>query len=712
MTEPNLIDKWKNELPIEIQSNLSIIQDICSKINSFDLISYIAFYNHLHNSEEYTDYRDDKHFFVSEVVACQCLKSDFVDDTSILTEEILEDFLNIQRATLKYCTMTDAKQMFEEEEKDDVFNEIVSKIENESKKVRNPGHPKHHLIFSKELFKPFGNQIMSIFGFTLDNSITIRDNIARFLNFKYNKFLNEVEERARYHSKQTIGFKNGKISKNELIIEVDNIEEIAKLSDSEIRKIYKVYFFNELLANFNKAGTFSAYELADFLEIPLENVENFLDRFSCGFTSVENSENIYQPNSILKQKPLIKYNNKYVIPSIPLLVWVVEDAFENEFKKNVKLYGKFISYKHDFLLRQSEIYFKNILPKSTFYSNMFYGNKENRFETDGLLVFNDYLFIIEAKANRLSSKAKSGHKLKTDDHLNDIIKGSYSQCLRTLSYLKENKDVVFENKNKQKVNLQLNDFKEVVLVSLTLEQLGNIVPILKTSDKLNYFDDNHFPWIISIYDLVVVNDFFETPSLLISYLKVRNKFLTYENTYIYEELDLIGYFLKQRGAQLSFMIEENKNDGVNHFYFEPETDFINNYYMYKFNLPNKYIRKPSYFSNIEFKELISKIDDSNLPQSIETSVQLMGFNKKSITELSKRYKKNIKQFQKDKQLHDCSIFTKERGGLGFTYMIAKDEHLLKEKLSKYIHYKKTQLFAHTWIGVGEIDGKIKYIQMI
>lgn len=134
--------------------------------------------------------------------------------------------------------------------------------------------------------------------------------------------------------------------------------------------------------------------------------------------------------------------------------------------------------------------------------------------------------------------------------------------------------------------------------------------------------------------------------------------------------------------------------------------------MYKFNYPNKFIKKPSYFTNPDFKELICKIDSSYLPYSIETSVLLMEYNKISIEELSKKYRKAKTMFLKDKELHDCSIFTKERGGFGFTYMVSQNEEELKGKLEFYITYKKKQMFAKTWIGVGELKNEIKFIYSV
>lgn len=370
--------------------------------------------------------------------------------------------------------------------KGNIFNEIVNRIELTSKHVRNPGHPKHHLIFSEKLYKPFNVTIKNIFGFILEDSIIIRDKISSFLNFKYNNEKEKVENKAKECSKEAIKFKHKKISKEHLLINIVNIDELITYSDQEIRQLCRINYLNNFYAQFSNVGTFSVKELSEFLDLEYKNVKCFLDLFSCTFNSLEDDVEIYQPISILKSKPIIKHKDKYIIPSIPLLIWVVEETFENEFRKNLKLYGKYISTKHDFLLNQGVEYFQKLLPTSEIETNLFYEIDGNRYETDGIILYNNILIIIEAKANKLSNKAKAGHNLKTKDHLNDIIKDSYNQALRTISYLKDNEVAIFTNKKKQKLQLQLKNFNEVIIVSLTLEQLGNIIPIIKTTDKLNF----------------------------------------------------------------------------------------------------------------------------------------------------------------------------------------------------------------------------------
>lgn len=62
------------------------------------------------------------------------------------------------------------------------------------------------------------------------------------------------------------------------------------------------------------------------------------------------------------------------------------------------------------------------LPRVKVFKNIFYKINQNRYETDGIIVYDGYVFIVEAKANLFSDKAKKGHNLKTNDHINDIIK--------------------------------------------------------------------------------------------------------------------------------------------------------------------------------------------------------------------------------------------------------------------------------------------------
>ncbi len=689
----------------KINENFKVIEGISRKINSLELLSFLAYFNSLHSKDEYEDYRKGRNYFVSEVVANQCLKNEIVDNSNVNDEDKLSYYFEIQEATLNYCSLRTSKDLSDKYIKGDLLNEISSKIELETKTVKNPGHPIHHLQFSKELYKPFNDQIYQSFGFTLSDILLISDGLLEFLTKRLEKQRKQYNNLSNFFTRETIKLKKGKSKKKNIIYNDIDFSDLVKKNESEIREYFVNFFKIQFLYNVEKSWVFKLEELSEFLNIDIRNVTSLFDIFSIGFNSLPDSLDIFNSENILIKKPFIKNKDSYLLTSVPLLTWCASELFENFFKKNSKLFGKFTKQKHNFLQITSEKYFQNILPGAKQYSNMFYGSTESRMETDGIIIFNEYLFIIEAKANKLSSKAKSGHYLKVKDQLEDILISSHNQALRALSYLKEKKEVEFSNKLNQKLNLKISDYKEVYLVSLTLEQFGNIVPIIKNNDNEDFFEKSNFPWVISLYDLVIINDLFETPSLFFKYLDFRNSYLKYSNTYIFEELDLIGYFLKGLGGNILNLLE---NKDFSYFQFSPETDFINDYY-FQIQKGILNINKPSYFKNKIFKELITKIDMSNLNYSIETSLYLLSFNPKSIFDLTQKYKKTIDQFKIDKKLHDCSIYTQNEGGFGFTYMIDSCEDNLLEVLENYIKYKKSQFNSKVWIGIGEINSQTKFI---
>ncbi len=704
-------DDWLKSLPVEIEKNYKVIENICENVNSLDLISNISFYNSLQNPEEYVDDRGDKHFFIAEAIAIQCLKKPIVEVTTLDNVELQTALKNIQDATLKYCSLIDALNMGSTSSKDDVLSEISMKLQRDSTHIRNPGHPKHHLYFSEEMLEPLSSYIEKKFGFTHLDSIIIRDEITDFLNEKYSKKYETLKLKGNFLAREIIKLKNNRDHDIELLNTIENLEKVAKFSDSDIIKFCLDLTSLDFFRNLSDIYCFTATELSIYLKLETDNVTKFLELFSTTFNSIGSSENIFQPINIFTKKPLIKHGETFIIPSLPLFIWSVEEFYKDEFKKDIKAFAKFTLEKHDYLLNKGMSYFETLLPGAKIYKNIFYEIEENRYETDGLVIYDNNIFIIEAKANFISDKAKKGHILKAKDHINDIIRESNRQANRLIDYLSNSK-VQFFHSNGKKQEIDLKENSKCIVVTLTLESVGSIVPLLKTTDHLKLFNNDYFPWIISLYDLVVIADFFDTPSVLFHYLNSRMNFLCNEKASIYEELDLIGYFIKYGGLPFQDSDKsEGRLDSADFIYFEPESDFINNYYMFKFS-QRRNIKKADFFSNLIFKEFIEKIDKSSINRRIEVSTFLLKISNNSKKVLMQYIKKCKKSFKKDRELHDATMYFDQNGGTGFTYMIANDENYLNEKMQSYIMFKKKQMGARKWIGVGEFQNKLRVINII
>src|SRR5699024_5121643 len=325
---------------------------------------------------------------------------------------------------------------------------------------------------------------------------------------------------------------------------IEQLEELSAMNYNKMVELLTNSLSSDMFYRFSSVYAFTSEELSEFTKIPSERVKSFLNKYSCSFPALEKDYDVYNVNSILKTKPILRNSESFIVPSIPQLTWAVESVIEDVIKKSKKkIKNTWSTFRHDFLLEHSLEYFKQILPNAEFFPpNLYYNFEEKLCETDSIIIYDKVLFIIEAKGHRISEKSKQGHELKTKDHLDDIVENSYDQGIRTLKYIDSKEVSEFKTKNGKKYEIERDKFDDVVLVTLTLEPIGSLSMHVKATNKIGYFNDGHFPWIISIYDLVVIADLFYNPLLFIHYIKRRKAFLSYDFLHTHEELDLIAYY--------------------------------------------------------------------------------------------------------------------------------------------------------------------------
>ena len=122
-----MVDEWFNNLPVDIEKFYSFLSENVKKFQTFDLLSYFSYYNHLHDSETYSDFRGDKNFFVSEVLALLCLKNEFANESTISEEDYMELIMEMQKTVLNYCEINDALEIKTENKRKHTVNYILSK---------------------------------------------------------------------------------------------------------------------------------------------------------------------------------------------------------------------------------------------------------------------------------------------------------------------------------------------------------------------------------------------------------------------------------------------------------------------------------------------------------------------------------------------------------------------------------------------------------
>src|SRR5690242_13679022 len=113
------INTWFENLPVQTAELLDELKDKVSQMETFDLLSNISFYNHIHDAQEYTDYRGDKMFVVSELITLIALKQNYVSRSVVDMADGLALFKKVQELGNRYFALMTMLQMKDNRPDDD-----------------------------------------------------------------------------------------------------------------------------------------------------------------------------------------------------------------------------------------------------------------------------------------------------------------------------------------------------------------------------------------------------------------------------------------------------------------------------------------------------------------------------------------------------------------------------------------------------------------
>jgi len=702
------IDIWFKNLPGEATQVLHDLEEKVVQMETFDLLSNISLYNHTYDTQEYTDYRGDRMHVTSELLALIALKRNYQHSSVIDANDAMAHIKEVQDLGSKYLSiMTIVQMRVNDIEDHHSMAGIALRTMRDETYIRNPGLPEHHLMFSSELYAPIETEIKNKFGFSIQESITIRKTISILLNDRIDKVRKDIHSKTIELFSEVFKFRSTKIVPENSLLTQENLEELNKLSRKQIREVCFNHCVADLYFHLGRYYCFTVKDLAEFSNLDEATVEHFVKHFSCTFPSVPDNDQLISPNSILKSRPLVIHEGKILVPSYPLLTWCVEPLIEKHLRSVPKLGERFKNTKHDFLLKKGTDLFSTIFnDKIEIFTNLYYyenENKENRFETDAIFRYERTLFIIEAKGQRFSQPAKEGKIIRTEAHMKEIVRDSYMQGLRTLKYIRSKPTAAFSTEKKKMINFSRNDVDNIVLISLILEPIGNVIPLIRTSNELGFFENDVFPWIISIYDLQVIADHLEMPILLPHYIKRRQEFLSKKNIHVFEEADLLSYYLFNR-LYIEKMLRDAEEEDADMIYLENGTDEISNYYMQKFR--NKIPNPPKLKLNLPeiFKKILTSIEKSRFSHRQAIMMAILDLSPQAIEKFKEYIEKLKFLFFTDGKIHDCSILSNISGKkVGFTFMTGPNVLELDKNLYAFCRFKGEETKADAWIGFGDTN---------
>ncbi|WP_394217536.1 hypothetical protein [Halobacillus trueperi] len=357
----------------------------------------------------------------------------------------------------------------------------------------------------------------------------------------------------------------------------------------------------------------------------------------------ENNLQIMIKETPIKYKPFIGFGSKYYCFSIDNLF----DNFYRTILRAIRRRKEGISNKINNIQKElSEAlplkFFKNILPTSQMFQSVFYkapvgANGKNEWcECDGIILFDNVMIIMEVKGGALSPVSPFSDEDAYKESLNNLAKNPYEQSLRFYEEFKRTGKIdIYQKESKKRYKL-IKSIENVEFIQACCITLDDFNEIASQIEKTEFIQNNDLPiWCISINDLRVYPELFDSPSLFLNYLYQRSH--ATKNPYIKlnDELDHLGMYFAYNDYSTRIKEIANEED-IQEIFIESHRDEIDAYMARKINSGNYEgerenfselffgpVSKPSQEMEPMFKQLITLLDRSKQNSCIRVARYLL-----------------------------------------------------------------------------------------
>jgi hypothetical protein len=231
-------------------------------------------------------------------------------------------------------------------------------------------------------------------------------------------------------------------------------------------------------------------------------------------------------------------------------------------------------------------YLQKILPASTTYRNVHYpptstgSEKKNSCEVDGLLIFEDHLFVIEVKAGAFTYTPPA---IDIDAHiesLKSLISAPANQGKRFVEYLEGADEVdIFDDKHNQICRMRQKDFRHITICAVTLDSFTEMAAQAQHLSSIGVDTGENRVWPLSIDDLRVYADVFDNSLMFLHFVEERMRANLTSYVELNDELDHLGLYIEHN--MYSQRAKEMADNGANFVRFHGYRSKIDTYFSAK-----------------------------------------------------------------------------------------------------------------------------------
>lgn len=266
--------------------------------------------------------------------------------------------------------------------------------------------------------------------------------------------------------------------------------------------------------------------------------------------------------------------------------------------------------------------FSQILPGcSTLRDNYYPINKSIKqlAENDLLVQYENVLLIVEVKAG---SFVYTAPLTDFENHIvsyQNLIEKADKQCKNTYDYLLSSDEAIIYNQDASiKTKINMREIKDVFTISVTID---NINDYAARAEKLKFLELKSKAICISIDDLMVYREFFDSPLVFLHFLQQRRQATQESKLALSDELDHLGMYIKHN--MYCIQLQDYPDDAHIRFYGYREE--LDNYFC-KLYHPQLCPSKPSLKIPDLFLKAINYLEKSDFKDKIQASNYLLNFS--------------------------------------------------------------------------------------
>ncbi len=567
---------------------------------------------------------------------------------------------------------------------------IVISAKTHSLYVRGDAYPHKFIELAKDLYDEHDGWFKQNLGFTIDEAIHLYNAIKVEYNKRVNK-IHAIKEKAKKTVDELI--KSGKYPEKER-------------RDLETKLGCYLYFHNS-----DTLLSFTLEDLSKFSKVSKEICKKFLERLSqtFGYRNPKFKKTFQNPLSApwdyntLYERPIIHYNDKYFVPIPAIFPNVLFYTFHYDLINDSNYKNTYDEARGKWLEKRAAHALKKLFPPEEIFLNPKYPDGTEL--TDVLILHDRKIFIIQCKSKQLTYEAKIGDSLdKLKDDLEKGIKDAFNQASKARDYINNNAEPRILTPNAI-LGIDRRQVTDIFLVSVTLGHYQNLATRLANiNPALGLFRDKEYPWAVSIFDLEIITELIDYPSMFIHYTKRRLQIEQTQFELMSDEIDLLGFYFKQ-----GLYFETKDFKGLTGVALSGFSQDIDRYMFEKYEL-GKDVAKPKQSMPQGFEDYIVEIEKLDSSYKTDCIMRLLDLGYQGRELFVNAIEQTKEKTKSDNQLHSFSTVINNHS-LGFSF-VSMDSRGDLEKLfnqaGSYAMMKKHTTKSKEWVGFGwDLNSKKK-----